>query len=106
MFSLMNLLILRPLPFAEREQLVRIYRTTPYRHRGAIALAPAQRWPRGGVHDRCRAGKEAARTGTRRAPARSASRARHGAGAASPCLRHSSRSTSSSISRAVFAPSP
>jgi predicted permease len=29
MFSLMNLLILRPLPFAEREQLVRIYRTTP-----------------------------------------------------------------------------
>jgi putative ABC transport system permease protein len=29
MFSLMNLLILRPLPFPERDQLVRIYRTTP-----------------------------------------------------------------------------
>jgi predicted permease len=29
MFSLMNLLILRPLPFADRDQLVRIYRTTP-----------------------------------------------------------------------------
>ncbi len=29
MFSLMNLLVLRPLPFPEREQLVRIYRTTP-----------------------------------------------------------------------------
>jgi putative ABC transport system permease protein len=29
MFSLMNLLVLRPLPFPERDQLVRIYRTTP-----------------------------------------------------------------------------
>ena len=29
MFSLMNLLILRPLPFPQRDQLVRIYRTTP-----------------------------------------------------------------------------
>ena len=29
MFSLMNLLILRPLPFPERDQLVRLYRTTP-----------------------------------------------------------------------------
>ena len=29
MFSLMNVLILRPLPFPERDQLVRIYRTTP-----------------------------------------------------------------------------
>src|SRR4051812_42575718 len=29
MFSLMNLLILRPLPFPHRDQLVRIYRTTP-----------------------------------------------------------------------------
>jgi len=29
MFSLMNLLILRPLPFPGRDQLVRIYRTTP-----------------------------------------------------------------------------
>src|ERR1051325_10384922 len=29
MFSLMNLLILRPLPFPERDHLVRIYRTTP-----------------------------------------------------------------------------
>jgi putative ABC transport system permease protein len=29
MFSLMNLLILRPLPFPERDRLVRIYRTTP-----------------------------------------------------------------------------
>jgi len=29
MFSLMELLILRPLPFPERDQLVRIYRTTP-----------------------------------------------------------------------------
>ena len=29
MFGLMNLLVLRPLPFPERDQLVRIYRTTP-----------------------------------------------------------------------------
>ncbi len=29
MFSLMNLLVLKPLPYPEREQLVRIYRTTP-----------------------------------------------------------------------------
>ncbi len=29
MFSLLNLLVLRPLPFPERDQLVRIYRTTP-----------------------------------------------------------------------------
>ena len=29
MFSLMNLVVLRPLPFPERDQLVRIYRTTP-----------------------------------------------------------------------------
>jgi predicted permease len=29
MFSLMDVLILRPLPFPERDQLVRIYRTTP-----------------------------------------------------------------------------
>src|SRR4051812_15732929 len=28
MFSLMSLLVLRPLPFPERDQLVRIYRTT------------------------------------------------------------------------------
>jgi putative ABC transport system permease protein len=29
MFSLMNLLILRPLPYPEKEQLVRVFRTTP-----------------------------------------------------------------------------
>ena len=29
MFGLMNVIVLRPLPFAERDQLVRIYRTTP-----------------------------------------------------------------------------
>ena len=29
MFGLLNLLVLRPLPFPERDQLVRIYRTTP-----------------------------------------------------------------------------
>ena len=29
MFGLMNLLVLRPLPFPERDQLVRIFRTTP-----------------------------------------------------------------------------
>jgi putative ABC transport system permease protein len=29
MFSLMNLLLLRPLPFPERDRLVRVYRTTP-----------------------------------------------------------------------------
>src|SRR5688572_3297729 len=29
MFGLMNLLVLRPLPFPERDELVRIYRTTP-----------------------------------------------------------------------------
>jgi putative ABC transport system permease protein len=29
MFGLMNILVLRPLPFPERDQLVRIYRTTP-----------------------------------------------------------------------------
>jgi putative ABC transport system permease protein len=46
MFSLMNLLVLRPLPFPERDQLVRVYRTTPqsqtarHYYPGFIELAP------------------------------------------------------------------
>jgi predicted permease len=46
MFSLLNLLILRPLPFPAREQLVRIYRTTPqsqtadHYYPDSIALTP------------------------------------------------------------------
>ncbi|HVT74431.1 MAG TPA: ABC transporter permease [Lacunisphaera sp.] len=34
MFSLMNLLVLRPLPFPQRDQVVRIYRTTPQTQTG------------------------------------------------------------------------
>ena len=46
MFSLMNLLVLRPLPFPERDQLVRIHRTTPqsqtarHYYPGFLELAP------------------------------------------------------------------
>ena len=46
MFSLMNLLVLRPLPFPERDQLVRVYRTTPqsqtarHYYPGYLELAP------------------------------------------------------------------
>ncbi len=46
MFSLLNLLVLRPLPFPERDQLVRVYRTTPqsqtarHYYPGFLELAP------------------------------------------------------------------
>ena len=40
MFSLMNLLMLQPLPFPERDQLVRVYRTTPQSQEPPITTVP------------------------------------------------------------------
>ena len=50
MFSFMNLLILRPLPYPEKEQLVRVFRTTPQNPRADHGIRsfidPTRRWSR------------------------------------------------------------